>query len=187
MRRWDESKCKRDELGRFACKDYETPEIEKGGLFDGAGSEYEYFPLERKIYNKTYRGNFISDKRFNELTIEVKKLGAKIIRGTEDAIKYLDARGANSVCLGDVLMFRADVCVSEVLEEAFHFKQNLNHINDDKETNLRSILNEIEAKLYLISVKDKYKIPRKETEITQYQLEMYNQQLQNYLKEKNNV
>jgi len=84
-------------------------------------------------------------------------------------------------------MFRADVCVSEVLEEAFHFKQNLNHINDDKETNLRSILNEIEAKLYLISVKDKYKIPRKETEITQYQLEMYNQQLQNYLKEKNNV
>ena len=41
MRTWDESKHKRDALGRFACQDAVTPKMKKGGLFDGAGSEDE--------------------------------------------------------------------------------------------------------------------------------------------------
>lgn len=45
MRTWDESKHKRDARGRFACQNAVIPEMEKGGLFDGAGSEDERKPF----------------------------------------------------------------------------------------------------------------------------------------------
>ena len=45
MRTWDESKHKRDARGRFACKDAVIPKMEKGGLYDGAGSAKERKPF----------------------------------------------------------------------------------------------------------------------------------------------
>lgn len=38
----------------------------------------------------------------------------------------------------------------EVLEEVHHFEQNISGMNDDKGELLRSILNEIEAKQYIL-------------------------------------
>lgn len=123
---------------------------------------------------------FISDKVFNNLTISVRKKGAVIIRGTKEAEEHLEKLGAAAANVGDVLIFRKDVCVSEVLEETYHFQQNLEKMNGDKEEPLRSILNEIDAKQYLLENSDKYKIPRNEVELTKKQLESYKKQLEEY-------
>ena len=94
--------------------------------------------------------------------------------------------GASAATVADVLIFSKDVCISDVLEETYHFEQNLSKLNTDKSEPLRNILNEIDAKEYLLKNVQKYKIPRTETEITQKQLEAYKKQLERYQHEQNN-
>lgn len=122
-------------------------------------------------------GKFISKKKFDDLTIEVRKNGAMIIRGTPEVEQHLDQLGASASAIGDVLLFRQNVRISEVLEETYHFMQNMNGLNDDKGEPLRSILNEIDAKQFLLKNASKYHIPRKEIELTKRQLESYMGQL----------
>lgn len=136
--------------------------------------------LTRKA-NKSRKGfKFISDETFNNLTISARKKGAIIIRGTREAEEHLDKVGAAASIVGDVLIFRKNVCISEVLEETYHFEQNLSEANNDKPEPLRSILNEIAAKEYLLENSRKYNIPRNEVELTQRQLESYRKRLIEY-------
>ena len=121
--------------------------------------------------------NFISDDMFNRLTIKARKNGAIIIRGTKEVEEHLDIVGAAASNIGDVLLFRKNVCISEVLEETYHFEQNLKGLNNDKPEPIRSILNEIDAKEYLLYNAVKFKIPRIEIELTKKQLESYKVQL----------
>ena len=125
---------------------------------------------------------FISNERFEQLTIAAKKKGAVILRGTDEIEKHLDAMEASASTIGDVLLFRNDVCISEVLEETYHFTQNIDKVNDDKGEPLRTILNEIDAKKYVLQNADKYKIPRNELDLVKKQLEGYEQQLEEYMK-----
>lgn len=143
-------------------------------------SESGIMELQRKIDDSRGELKFISDETFDNLTITARKKGAVIIRGTEDAEEHLKKQGAAAANIGDVLIFRKNVCISEVLEETYHFEQNILKMNDDKKEPLRSILNEIDAKRYLLKNADKYKIPRNEIELTQRQLESYQQQLEEY-------
>lgn len=55
-------------------------------------------------------------------------------------------------------------------------------MNNDKGEPLRSILNEIDAKQFLLDNADKYKIPRKEVELTKNQLKSYQKQRKEYMK-----
>lgn len=57
-------------------------------------------------------------------------------------------------------------------------------MNDDKEAGLRSILNEIDAKEYLLRVAKRYGIPREEIEATKIQLRQYKEELGKYLSNK---
>ncbi len=82
--------------------------------------------------------------------------------------------------MGDVLIFRKDVRISEVLEETYHFEQKISKMNSDKKEPLCSILNEIDEKQYLLKNADKYRISRNEWELTQKQLESYQCQLKEY-------
>lgn len=116
---------------------------------------------------------FISDEAFDRLTIQVKKKGAIIIRGTEEVEKHLDDMGAAASNVGDVILFRKNVTISEVLEETHHFEQNRLGMNDDKGEPLRTILNEIDAKKYIIENADKYHVPRVEVEHIKRQLKSY--------------
>lgn len=50
-------------------------------------------------------------------------------------------------------------------------------MNDDKPIDVRTALNEIDAKEYLINVAKKYKIPVEEIELTKQQLEYYKNML----------
>ena len=139
--------------------------------------------LTRKTDDSRKGFKFISDKTFNDLTIESRKNGAIIVRGTVEVESHLDKLGAAASNIGDILCFRKDVCISEVLEETYHFKQNRMRMNDDKPDRLRSILNEIDAKKYLLNNASKYKIPRNEVELTRKQLKSYRKQLEQYRRE----
>lgn len=62
-----------------------------------------------------------------------------------------------------------------MLEETYHFKQNLSGLNNGSVD--REILNEIDAKKWLISVSNKYKIPHNEIELTEKQRIFYETEL----------
>lgn len=134
----------------------------------------------RKMDDTREGFKFISDKTFDKLTIQARKNGAIILRGTKEVEEHLDKMGAAASNIGDILLFRENVCVSEVLEETYHFEQNKVKLNNDKKEPLRTILNEIDAKQYLLENASKYQIPRKEVELTQKQLESYKNQLKKY-------
>ena len=159
---------KREEWNQLAEKSIEKP----------IGTDI--IEMTRKIGDPRQDFKFISDKTFEDLTISARKNGAVIIRGTKEAEEHLKQRGAAASNIGDVLIFRKDVCISEVLEETYHFQQNMRGLNNDKGEPLRSILNEIDAKQYLLKNAKKYKIPRNELELTRKQLESYQKQLDEY-------
>lgn len=138
--------------------------------------------LFKKADDSRKNFKFISDERFNSLTIGAVKSGAIILRGTPEVERHLDAMGASASAVGGALLFRQDVCVSEVLEETFHYMQTIAGKNDDKVEPLRTILNEIEAKEYIISNATKYKVPRNEIELIEKQLAGYKKQLADYEK-----
>ena len=62
-----------------------------------------------------------------------------------------------------------DATVSDVLEEIHHFYQNKRGLNAQYNFRQRSILNEIDAKEYLLRVAEKYHIPEDEIELTKKQ------------------
>ena len=138
--------------------------------------------LRKQSRNRSKEIKAISDETFNNLTIGARKKGAIILRGTEEVEHHLDDMKADASIIGDVILFRKQVTLSEVLEETYHFEQNLIGMNDDKPESLRTILNEIDAKEYLLKNAKKYNIPRKETELTQRQLQSYKKQLDKYMK-----
>ena len=65
-----------------------------------------------------------------------------------------------------------------MLEEIHHFEQNLSGLNNEFEEPLRSILNEIDVKQFLIENAKKHRIPRIELEQTQAQLASYKELLE---------
>jgi len=122
----------------------------------------------------------VSEERYNQLIIPLKKMNVTIHRD-EDAIRHLDFLGVEADTIGthDVL-FREKVSISAILEETHHIKQNRRGMNDDKPAPLRTVLNEIDAKEYLLRVADKYGIPREEIEATRKQLVQYKKELKEY-------
>ena len=115
----------------------------------------------------------VSEERYQQLIIPLKKMGVTIIRG-EEAEKHLDFMNAEASNFGtDVVFFRQKESISAILEETCHIRQNRRGMNDDKGEPLRSWLNEIDAKKYLLRVASKYGIPREEIETTRIQLRQY--------------
>lgn len=107
---------------------------------------------------------------YNRLVREARRKGADIRVATGKVLERLNAENASAVTYGDVIFFTDNPTVSDVLEEIHHFYQNKNGLNNDKPHQQRIILNEIDAKLHLISVEKKYKIPVKEMDLTRKQL-----------------
>lgn len=122
--------------------------------------------------------HYISDERYESLIVEAKKNGAVVLRGTEEVEEHLNSSGASAAIIGDVILFRENVTVSDVLEETYHYMQNVrglnNHIDDAL---MKHLLNEIDAQKHLISIASQYRIPRKETEQTIRALAKYEQRL----------
>ncbi len=106
------------------------------------------------------------------------KKGADIRIAKDDVLKRLKEQEATAVTYGDVIYFREDATVSDVLEEVYHFEQNRKGMNSQYDFKQRMILNEIDAKQYLLLVTDKYHIPPEETELTRAQLASYRKQME---------
>ena len=154
----------------------------KGLENSGNGATIKTEMFKKPIDPRVKKGfKFISNQQFDAMTAEVKKLGAVIARGTPDVVRHLESSGATASNLGDFLMFMDDVCVSEVLEETRHFTQNINGMNNDKQEPLRTYLNEIDAKQYILAYKGKYKVPRNEQIEIQKELERYERLLKEYM------
>ncbi len=136
------------------------------------------------MYRKkgTYRknandGHKIIDKpTYHKIINPVIKKGADVRIATGEWLEHLEKADAYAVTIGDVIYFREDATVSDVLEETYHFKQNLKGLNNRYGYKQREIMNEIDAKEYLLSVVDKYKIPEEETALTIKQLRNYKNQ-----------
>ena len=120
------------------------------GEYGSVDDASEYGILETEIhqqYNEARKNfKFISDERFDRLTIGAKKDGATIIRGDPQWEKHLVEQNASAATIGNIMIFRTQVCVSEVLEETRHFYQNRIGMNGDKPVLLQILLNEIEAR-----------------------------------------
>ena len=169
--------------GEISKLDPEYVAFMKGRAIDKVGESGIIKERLRKLGKPRAKLRFISDEQFNSLTIEARKNGANIIRGSDEIEKHLDDVGASAAIVGDTLLFRKDVCISDVLEETHHYMQNIGNLNSDKPEPLRTILNEIEAKKYLIENSKKYKIPRNEIETTKHHLKSYEEELKKYVKE----
>lgn len=169
--------------GEISKLDPEYVAFMKGRAIDKVGESGIIKERLRKLGKPRDKLRFISDEQFNSLTIEARKNGANIIRGSDEIEKHLDDVGASAAIVGDTLLFRKDVCISDVLEETHHYMQNIGNLNSDKPEPLRTILNEIEAKKYLIENSKKYKIPRNEIETTKHHLKSYEEELKKYVKE----
>ena len=85
---------------------------------------------------------------------------------------------ASAVTYGDIIFFREDATVSDVLEEVWHFYQNKKGLNSQYAPRQRIILNEIDAKEYLLSVARKYNIPKEEIELTKKHLQSYTNEME---------
>lgn len=132
-------------------------------------------------YRKVENGIEIIDQpTYNKLIQPVLKNGGKVYRGTDEIEQHLEMNNASASTIGDVKLFRKIVTVSDVLEETFHFKQNILKQNADKPLKEQIILNEIEAKEYVLSCQEKYHIPDSEVEQTRNQLESYKKELSEY-------
>ena len=148
---------------------------------DGRMNSVEMF---KKANDARAGFKFISDSHFNALTIEARKNGAVILRGTPEIEAHLEKMDASASTIGNILLFKKDVCISEVLEETYHYKQNIEGLNNDKENRLRTILNEIDAKKYILDNAVRHKVPRNEVELIRKQLESYMRELHEYMKGK---
>lgn len=106
------------------------------------------------------------------------KSGADIRTATDEWLKHLKDVNATAVTIGEVIYFRPDATVSDVLEEVYHFYQNKKGLNDRYNSVQRTILNEIDAKEYLLTLTEKYHIPDEEVELTKSQLHWYREQME---------
>lgn len=122
----------------------------------------------------------IDEPTYNKLIRKVKHNGGVIIRGTSEVEEHLSKNGSTAACIGDVLLFSEKATVSDVLEETYHFEQNIKKMNHNKPAKERLLLNEIDAQKYLLSVSDKYHIPASELEVTKKNLADYEKALEEY-------
>lgn len=134
-----------------------------------------------KIHRKKHDGiEIIDEATYNKLIRNVKRNGGIAIRGSEEVEEHLAKNGSTASCIGKVLLFSENATISDVLEETYHFKQNIDKMNGNKPLRERMLLNEIDAQKYLLSVADKYKIPETELAVTRKNLDYYTKALEEY-------
>lgn len=140
--------------------------------------------FRKKTYSKRIDVKPVSDEVFRGLKLQAEKSGAELFRCDygDEFYRHLENNYATAACIDDFIIVRPDATISEILEELYHFKQNQTQLNFDKSAHLRTILNEIDAKEYLLSVSKKYSIPRKEIEETTEHLAKYKKELEEFLK-----
>ena len=124
-------------------------------------------------------GQQIIDKpTYNKLTKAFIKHGG-IIQDDDEAVEHLRRSGAHAAYLPslNVILVSTEATVSDILEETYHAEQDRTHMYGEFVTDEVLLRREIDAQNYLISMKDRYKIPDEETQETRANLAKYEQRL----------
>lgn len=158
-------------------------------LTGGENGGIIYTPMYRKGHPHRYLaedGFQIIDKAtYHKIVNPAKKRGADIRIATGEWLDHLNKERARAVTVGVVIYFRPDATVSDVLEEVHHFYQNKKGLNDEYSPKQRTIMNEIDAKQFVLSQTQKYNIPQNEVEQTKAQLSSYILQMKKMKEEGN--
>lgn len=169
----------------------------KGDWQDNSWSEESESTRQRRIERlstdnelqrrrKGSQGQEIIDKpTYNKITKSFIRAGGTIIRGDE-AKRHLEKVGAFASYIPGmkVAFIRDDATVSDVLEEMYHAKQDRSNRFSNYPNDEIILRREIETQEYLISVKNKYKIPIEEQRVTEKNLEYYQDELNQLLEKK---
>lgn len=109
----------------------------------------------------------------------VERHGGVVLRGGDEAERHLDSMEVDAAYMtgAGVIMLRHDATTSEVLEEVYHFQQDQRGDYSDRNAAIMTLLRERDAQRYLLSVAERYNIPKSETAQTRKALEDYLQKL----------
>jgi hypothetical protein len=102
----------------------------------------------------------------------------------EEAERNLAMLGADAAYMlgARAIYFHENLTTSEVLEEVYHFKQDMRgDYSDASKLSITILLREIDAQRYLLSVAEQYNIPESESEQTRRALDEYIKKLKRRL------
>ncbi len=164
---------------RHGCGTY-YPEIEdinnENHLQNSQDSDNMLFRKGYTHRKTNVNGNTIIDEPlYNKLTSKAIKQGANIVKADKNWERHLLENKATAVTIGDTIIFSKEPTVSDVIEEITHFYQNKQGLYADYPFLQRQVMCEIDAKQYLISVEQKYNIPKNEMKVTKQQLKELNE------------
>ena len=143
----------------------------------------EAVELTRKQDKPRRNVRVVNDALYNSQKNYVERHGGVVKRDAE-AEEHLDKLGAGASSLDDAVLLRPDASTSEVLEEVFHFKQNLRGDYSDAPVDEMVARREIDAQKFLLSVAERYNIPISETELTKRNLARYESDLREILEQR---
>lgn len=143
----------------------------------------EAVELTRKQDKPRRNVRVVNDALYNSQKNYVERHGGVVKRDAE-AEEHLDKLGAGASSLDDAVLLRPDASTSEVLEEVFHFKQNLRGDYSDAPVDEMVARREIDAQKFLLSVAKRYNIPISETELTKRNLARYESDLREILEQR---
>lgn len=115
----------------------------------------------------------VNEVLYNSQKNYVERHGGLVIRGDASWEAHLDKEKVDAAAIGDTIILRSDATTSEVLEEVFHFRQQLRGDYFDKPARVMRRLRERDAQNYLLGVAKRYNIPEQETEQTRSALADY--------------
>lgn len=115
----------------------------------------------------------VNEALYNSQKNYVERHGGLVIRGDASWETHLDKEKVDAAAIGDTIILRSDATTSEVLEEVFHFRQQLRGDYSDKPARVMRLLRERDAQNYLLGVAKRYNIPEQETEQTRSALADY--------------
>lgn len=109
----------------------------------------------------------------------VERHGCIVVRGGDEARRHLELVGADAAYVrgGGIIFFHDNPTTSEVLEEVFHFEQDMRGDYEEYPAREVALLREIDAQKHLLEVAERYNIPIEETAQTRASLKDYEEQL----------
>lgn len=179
---------KAERFGRVA-NSFKTPDKNISGtveIFGGSGIiNAEMYRKKGEAHRRLgSEGQQVIDKpTYNKLTRKFLKRGGIIIDG-DDAKEHLKNVHAKASYLPsfNTAFITDEATISEVLEEMYHAEQDYKHMYGEIATEEVILRREIDAQKYLLSLTEKYKIPKEEVELTKFNLSNYEKDLEEYLK-----
>lgn len=130
-------------------------------------------PTERELK----RANIVpvNESLYNAQINYAQRHGCQVQRGTDEAHQHIEWNKADAVYVvgASTMYFYDPPTTSEVLEEVYHFEQDMRGDYAQYNFALMKTLRERDAQRYLLSVAEQYNIPEEETAQTRNSLQSY--------------